>query len=136
VEVLPDEVERAVGLGAHVDDPRDVLRLELGEHPRLAPKTLDLTLVSMTREQDLDHDPLVELGMEALEEEPVVPAEDGPDAVLPSDDISRMNFVGSHRCRSHCRTSASGSATSSREGARASRLEGTGAEHTRRASSL
>ncbi len=47
VEVLPHQVERPVRLCTDVDDPGDVLGLELRERPRLAPEALELALVAM-----------------------------------------------------------------------------------------
>ena len=69
LDELPDQVERAVGLCSDVENARGVLAFELGEGACLATEALDFLVVARAGKQQLDDDALVELDVEALDEE-------------------------------------------------------------------
>jgi hypothetical protein len=73
-----------------------VLGLQLAQRPCFAAESLDFFVVAVPGQQHLDDHTLVELGVERIDQEPVLAAEDGADAVLPGDEVSGVNLVGSH----------------------------------------
>src|SRR5262245_8601158 len=96
LEELPDQVERSILLGPNVDDPGDVLGLQLAERAGFAPKTLDFLVVPVAGKQDLDDNSLIELRVESLDQQAVFAAEDGANAVFSSDQVAGMDLVGAH----------------------------------------
>ena len=74
--------------------PRVVGR-ELSES-RFASESLDFLVIAVPGQQHLDDHPLVELGVEGVDEQAVLSAEDGANAVLPGDEVSGVYLVGSH----------------------------------------
>jgi serine/threonine-protein kinase len=107
-QVLSSEVERPVGQRANVEDPRDMLGLELREQARFAAEELDLSLVEERRRERADHHPLVELGVRGLDQDAARAAQHRADTVFTADDVAGIDRVGAHSRHTFPRSCPSG----------------------------
>jgi len=73
-----------------------MFRLELRKRPSFTPKTLELFVVGLPRQEQTDRYTLIELSVEGLDQDPVPSAKNRTDPEFAGHQAARANFVRSH----------------------------------------